>query len=329
VYTGGGTIVNGSQTAGYDFKAMGKNSTNLLWARPSATYDQVIIGNTISAASLTGGAKLQINSTDSILLPAGTTAQRPSSTGFSDVAGMFRYNTTIGAIEFYSGATWQSVSTSFTVITDEQYNGDGVTVEFTMAASSTTAATIVSINGVIQIPTLAYSVSGATLTFTEAPASGDVIDVRRLTTTQTVQNITSTNGYMGFSVDNNGAYISTGTAAPSNTTYWNTTGAKVGALANVAASTANTATTIDTWATGTYRTAKYIVQATNGSNFQSQEALVVHDGTTATIVSYAVIQTGSNLGVMSATVSSGNVLVQFVPAISSTTVRLTKDYMVI
>ena len=329
LYTGGGTIINGSQTAGYDFKAMGKYSTNLLWARPSATYDQVIIGNTISAASLTGGAKLQINSTDSILLPTGTTAQRPSSTGFSDVAGMFRYNTTIGAIEFYSGSQWQSVSTSFTVITDEQYNGDGVTVGFTMAADSTTAATIVSINGVIQIPTLAYSVSGSTLTFTEAPASGDVIDVRRLTTTQTVQNITSTNGYMGFQVDNDGAYVSTGTSGARNTTYWDTTGAEVGAVANVSVASANTLTTIDTIDNTKYRSAKYLIQVTNGTNFQVSEALVVSNGTTATIVSYGIVQTNGNLGIVTATQSSTNTLLQFTAANSSNQVRIKKTYMLL
>jgi hypothetical protein len=328
-YIGGGAIINGSQTAGYDFKAMGKNSTNLLWARPSATYDQVIIGNTISAASLTGGAKLQINSTDSILLPTGTTAQRPSSTGFTDVQGMFRYNTTIGAIEFYSGSTWQSVSTSFTVITDEQYNGDGSTVAFTMAASSTTAATIVSINGVIQIPTLAYSVSGTTLTFTEAPASGDLIDVRRLTTTQTVQNITSTNGYMQFQVDNSGAYVYTGTSGTRATTYWEPNGAEVGGVANVSVASANTLTTIDTIDNTAYRSAKYLIQVTNGTNYQVSEALVVSNGTTATIVSYGVVQTNGNLGIVTATQSSTNTLVQFVAANASNQVRIKKTYMLI
>ena len=326
-YTGGGAIVNGSQTAGYDFKAMGKNSTNLLWARPSATYDQVVVGNTISAASLTGGAKLLINSTDSMLLPAGTTAQRPSSVGFTDVAGMFRYNTTIGAIEFYGGTSWQSVSTQFTVITDEQFNGDGVTVAFTLAANSTTAATIVSINGVLQIPTLAYSVSGSTLTFTEAPASGDLIDVRRLTTTQTVQNITSTNGYMGFSTDNDGAYISTGTSGPSNTTYWEPGGAEVGSVANVSVASANTLTTIDTIDNTKYRSAKYLIQVTNGTNYQVSEALVISDGTTSTIVNYGTVQTNGNLGIITATQSSTNTLVQFTAANASNQVRIKKTYM--
>jgi len=329
LYTGGGAIVNGSQTAGYDFKAMGKNSTNLLWARPSAVYDQVIVGNTISAASLTTGAKLVINSTDSMLLPVGTTAQRPGSVGFSDVTGMFRYNTTIGGLEFYSGTSWSAVSSNFTVITDEQFNGDGVNAAFTLAAPATTAATIVSINGIVQIPTLAYSISGTTLTFTEIPMSGDVIDVRALVTTQTVSAIVSENSNMGFSVTNTTANVIAGTSSLQTVTYWDTSGAQVSNLPNVSVSTANVAGTIDTFSTSSYRTAKYVVQATNGSNFQSMEALVVHDGTTATIVPYGVVQTGSNLGILNATVSSGNVLVQFVPAISSTTVRISKDYLLI
>ena len=38
----------------------------------------------------------------------------------------------------------------------------------------------------VQLPTTAYAVSGTTLTFTEAPLSGDVIEVRKITTTSTI-----------------------------------------------------------------------------------------------------------------------------------------------
>jgi hypothetical protein len=62
----------------------------------------------------------------------------------------------------------------------------------------------VSINGVVQIPTLAYSVSGTNptcvLTFTEAPASGDVIDVRQITTTTSVTQISNGTGNAAISV---------------------------------------------------------------------------------------------------------------------------------
>ena len=328
-FFGNSVTINSTQTAGQDFIVRGKNSSTTLWVRPSATYDQVLIGGNATPSTFYSGAALQINTTDSLLLPVGSTAQRPSGAGFTDTTGMLRYSTTTGAIEWYTGSAWQSASTQFTLISDDQFNGDGSTVAFTMGAASTTSAAIVSINGVIQIPTLAYSCSSTTLTFTEAPASGDVIDVRRLTTTQSVTSIASTNGYMQFVTDNSGAYVYIGSAGSTATTYWDTAGAKVSALANTAVASANTATTIDTMATGTYRSAKYIIQATNGANYQVMEALMISNGTTATVLAYGTVQTNGNLGVVTATQSGSDALLQFVAANSSTNVRITKDYLLI
>ena len=118
-------------------------------------------------------------------------------------------------------------------------------------------------------------------------------------------------------------------SSSSATTYWDTAGAKVGALANVSVATANTATTIDTMATGTYRSAKYIIQATNGANYQVSEALMISNGTTATVTTYGTVQTNGNLGIITATQSGSNALLQFVAANSSTNVRITKDYLLI
>lgn len=331
VFVGKAATFNSTQTSGADFKVAGVGSTNLLWAKPG-TYDQVLIGNSATAGTFVTGAKLQINSTDSILLPVGTNAQRPGSSGGTDTVGMFRYNTTQNGIEYYGGSTpgWQSVTTQFTVISDEQFNGDGITTVFTLSDSQTTNSCIVSINGVIQIPTLAYAVTGGTtLTFTEAPASGDVIDVRKLTTTATVTQIASQNGYMQFITDNNGAYVYTGSSSTAATTYWDTSGAKVGAIANVSVASANTPTTIDTMATGTYRSAKYVVQVTNGANYQVMEALMISNGTTATVTVYGTVQTGGNLGVLSATQSGGSALLQFSAANATNNVRITKDYLLI
>jgi len=327
VYVGGAVTINGGQTAGNELFVRGKTDTTLIWARPNATYDQVLIGGSATAAIPSSGAKLQINSTDSILLPSGSNAQRPGSAGFTDVTGMFRYSTTSGAVEWYTGSAWQSASSSFTVVTDQQFNGDGVTTAFTLSAEVTTNATIVSINGVLQIPTLAYAVSGTTLTFTEAPANLDVIDVRSLTTTQTVTGIASTNGYMQVAADNNGVYIYTGVSSTAATTVWNTGGARVSNIANVSVASAATPTTIDTINNTLYRSAKYVVQVTNGANYQVQEALVISNGTVATITTYGAINTGGNLGVLSATQSGANTLVQFTAVNATNSVRIQKDYL--
>ena len=58
------------------------------------------IGTTTPSVSLDLGSK-----TDAILLPNGTTAQRPA----SPVTGYFRYNTTTTTIEYYDGGTWVGI----------------------------------------------------------------------------------------------------------------------------------------------------------------------------------------------------------------------------
>jgi hypothetical protein len=105
----------------------------------------------------------------------------------------------------YDNSEWISVGVPvFTVIDDEQFNGDGSTVAFTLGSTQTTNSCIVSINGVVQIPTIAYSVSGTdptcVLTFTEAPAEGDLIDVRQITTTTSVTSISNSSGNARISV---------------------------------------------------------------------------------------------------------------------------------
>jgi hypothetical protein len=151
----------------------------------------MIIGDVL--ANLTTDVSFEVASTDSMLLPKGTTADRPG----TPVAGMFRFNTTTNQQEIYNGTEW-SAGTEFTVIDSETFNGDGSTVAFTLADAQTTDSCIVSINGVVQLPTTAYGVSSTTLTFTEAPLSGDVIEVRKLTTTTTV---TSLDNGEGESID--------------------------------------------------------------------------------------------------------------------------------
>jgi filamentous hemagglutinin len=133
--------------------------------------------------------------TTSIKAPVGNTAQRPA----TGVTGMLRFNTTTNAVEVFDNTAWTSVGVPvFTVVADEQFNGDGLTVAFTLGSTQTTNSCIVSINGVVQIPSSAYSVAGTNpscvLTFTEAPASGDLIDVREITTTTTVTSISNSSG---------------------------------------------------------------------------------------------------------------------------------------
>ena len=168
--------------------------------------------------NLVPNVSVYINATDSIVVPKGTTGQRPGSG--TEVAGMIRFNTSNGFLEFYDGSTWQSTSGSFTVINYQNFSGDGSTLGFTLSSTSTTAATLVAINGVLQQPTTAYSVSGTSLSFTEAPLAGDDIDVRLMTTTTTVVSLAegdssvtvadSGTGTVTFTLDGSARWLSTG-----------------------------------------------------------------------------------------------------------------------
>lgn len=331
VYVGNSVLLNGSGTAGQDFRVKGVTDSVLLMARPNSTYDSVIIGGSSVGAGV-NGAKLVINSTDSIILPIGSDSLRPTAAGTgTDTRGMFRYSTTKNSVEWYNGTTWEGATSSFTVITSQQFNGDGTTTVFTLSGAATTAGTIISINGVVQTPGggYAYSISGTTLTFTEAPAVGDLIDVRALTTTQQVNSLSGTYTSIDVSNDNIGVLIRAGTTSTANIAMITPTGAFVTATANTAVSTANTPTVVDYMNTNYYRSAKYVVQASVAGAYQVMEALVISDGTTATITTYGTIQTGGNLGVLSATQTGGNVQLTFSSANASTNVRVKRDYLLI
>ena len=70
---------------------------------------------------------------------------------------------------------------------------------------------------------------------------------------------------------------------------------------------ATTATVVDTFALATYRAGRYILQITQGVNYQVSEFAVIHDGTTTYITEYSVLETNGELGDFSADVNTGNV----------------------
>jgi filamentous hemagglutinin len=155
-------------------------------------------------ATQTTNALVSFNTPTSVLMPVGNTLQRPS----VGVTGMLRFNTTDNNFEVYDNSAWTAVGVpEFTVIADSQFNGDGSTVAFTILADQTTNSCIVSINGVVQIPVTAYSVSGTTLTFTEAPLAGDVIDVRQITSTTTVTALSNSSGNAEVSVSDTDSIV--------------------------------------------------------------------------------------------------------------------------
>lgn len=116
----------------------------------------------------TKNRQLQSGSTG-VVLPRGTTAQRPS----NPTAGLIRYNTDTGRVEFFNGTTFDSLvpATSGAVTyTVENFTGNGTTVTYTMTDTPTAINQLtVYVGSLFQIPATNYTVSGADITFTSAP----------------------------------------------------------------------------------------------------------------------------------------------------------------
>jgi len=91
-------------------------------------------------------------------------------------------------------------------------------------------------------------------------------------------------------------------------------------------STSFTATTAnqvaDTFPAQSYRTAKYLVQMTSGSNFHATEVLLIHDGTTVYMTEFGTIFSNASLGTIDGDINSGSVRLLVTPANVSTQVKI-------
>lgn len=236
---------------------------------------KVIIGDSTVNGANTANAALAFGATTSVLVPTGNSAQRPG----TPVTGMLRFNTTTDSLEFYDADGWTSAGSVFTVVVSDQFTGNGVANTFTLSEESSTAGTIVAINGIVQIPTTAYAVSGNVLTFTEAPEVSDVIDARIITTTTTVKALQNAVGNAVLEAsETSSAFNITGNLVPTaNVTY------------NLGT---NTARFNELWLAGsTIVLGNAVIKATSTGTVEFFTA----DGTTAAPASFASItKSGTN-----------------------------------
>ena len=325
INVGQGAIFNDSQASARDFIIRGDQDARLFWAYNNNSYNQVIIGNALAYVDTVVGAKLHINSTDAMILPQGTSAQRPGDTqGYgSAYPGMIRFNTVTADLEYYDGSIWFSPRTSaLTVVTSQMFSGDGIELEYTLSRSATTNGCFVAINGVLQEPSVAYSVAGDVLTFTEAPAVGDQINIRTVTLTAEVRGLASPDGNVSVQAENAG-YVFRGQNA--NAIVMLSEGT-MGYRGTVQVSVGTSPTLIHSFTAATYRSAKYVIQVQNaaGGSFEVSEVMVIHDGTTAYRTQYNRVSTLANsaaLGSVTTTYSSGTVNVYYTGASTGNSVK--------
>lgn len=119
---------------------------------------------------------------------------------------------------------------------------------------------------------------------------------------------------------------SSGTTITFTQTVFNGSVVEVVALEQINAAevslTTTSATAVFTASATKYRTVKLILQMTHATNgYHSTEVLVIHDGTTAYMTEYATIFSSASLGVVDATINSGNIEVTVAATTANTDVR--------
>lgn len=98
--------------------------------------------------------------------------------------------------------------------------------------------------------------------------------------------------------------------------------------------TVNTVTTVDSFDKTVYRTAKYLVQVSQGSKYTTSEVLLAHDGTTSYLSEYAVIELGGTVIplTVSTSISASNVLLRVTitdAASTSATVKVARTLIAV
>jgi hypothetical protein len=161
-------------TRGFVIAQTTGNITNIGNLQVNDTTITAVTANANISIDPTGTGTFVIVGTNGFVMPVGNTAQRPSPVS----AGTLRFNSEYARIEYYDGAEWDVVAGGVTNQTISTANG--IIDTFTLNRDSTTAAVLVMLNGVVQIPTSSYTVTGNSLVFTQAPAVSDIIDVRFL-----------------------------------------------------------------------------------------------------------------------------------------------------
>jgi hypothetical protein len=183
--------------------------------------------------------------------------------------------------------------------------GDGTATQFALTNATTQADCMVFVGGVIQDPVTHYSIASQVITMTSAMPVGTsavvVAHMSGLTPTLTAGQVTTDKLSADIKAYVQGSNVAT------------TTGGDV----------------IDTFVAATYRSAKYIIQADDGNgNYETREALVTHDGTTAYITEFALVYTGAGLvGDASVNMNGSNVELTYTTNSGTATVKVISTYI--
>jgi len=288
---------------------------------------------------------VDINATDSIRIPVGTTVQRPA----SPVDGYMRYNSTINSFEGYSGNSWVNLQSARdvdgdTFITAEDSPGaDNDTLKFytnnVLAAELTESGfTKLNVSDIeINSSYITTTVSNSNL---ELRAAGTgTVDIQNQLTADAGAiiegdvTINEAGASYDFRVESNAQTHALFVDGSADSVGIQTSTPKAPlqvqdvAMDTETTSASGTSTAkVAEWAVADFRTAKVLIQVTDSTNgeYQAQEMLIIHDSSNNAGVKsteYAILFTGSAaLAAFSTQVSGGNIELLSTPNTANTLV---------
>jgi len=272
------------------------------------------------------------------------------------------------------------------LVTNDIFTGDGTTTQFS-ALSQVPASVnhmVVTINGIVQEPTVDYTFASTNITFNTAPALNDAIEVRifafvvktvnvvdygfyeyDITSTVTVISGLDKNGlslnidpaqtavYLNgvklklntdFSLESdqitftnnlvNGDFVEV--HSYSKLTVNNLTGnvytsvdfsTNATVASNVLSSSVSGVNVIDVFSASDYRSAKYLVQVTSGSDYHTTEIMVMHNGTNVFITEYGTLFDNVSLSDFDADILGGNIRLLSTPTNTGSSIRVYRTAM--
>jgi hypothetical protein len=187
----------------------GNAYANILSVTGNIDLDNVNISNTTFTSTDINGNLIAFAGNLGIVIPVGDTTQRP----VSPLAGTTRFNSTLDSLETWDGTQWVTGGGGNSIvpgsITDQQVTPDGVSDTYVLIQEATSVGVIVSINGITQLPNVAYAVTGNSITFTQTPQITDLIDIRFISYITSVSSLSNSSGNSTIVIEPNGNIIFT------------------------------------------------------------------------------------------------------------------------
>jgi hypothetical protein len=251
------------------------------------------------------GTNLTFNS-DTGALTAASFAGNISGGTVSGTTGTFSGDVTVGSGVTIKGNGGVSIAGITTVNGNLLVGGNSITVGTAASIHSNgniAAAGIVTANGGLQVGTAASIYTNGNAAFVGVVTAGRGFNIG----IQSAGIVVAKN--VGISTLNFlGAGNSITYHAASNTLGIDIAGSSGGGgVSEVSTNVSSTsATGVGSFAVATHRSAAIIAQIDQGANYQVGRYLMIHDGTTATVIEESAIATGSMLGSFTADVNNSN-----------------------